>query len=293
MATPNAAAQQAAAQREAATVDALQRAAAQAYADRDFVVAVEALSAIIEKQPDEVKWREMRAQALVDGKNFGAAIRDFDFAMKRVPGDAAITRARLLSGRGLAYEGLGDWPAALNDYDASLQLAEVAGLLPDPYILNSRGNCHASLGEWAKARESYQASAAGFQRASGFRYGRSTTPRLDGAVFAASNAALMLAQLGDEPAAMKEMQDVARRAPGSVDMRAALAALYWKFGDEAAAEASWDFACNSITVGCTRYLDRDWLQRIRRWPPVMVSYMQDFLALRSTAGTGPVPKLRA
>jgi hypothetical protein len=46
-------------------------------------------------------------------------------------------------------------------------------------------------------------------------------------------------------------------------MRAALAALYWKFGDEAAAEASWDFACNSITVGCTRYLDRDWLQRIR------------------------------
>jgi hypothetical protein len=46
-------------------------------------------------------------------------------------------------------------------------------------------------------------------------------------VFAASNAALALAQLGDEGGAMAEMQRVARRAPGSADMRAALAALYW------------------------------------------------------------------
>ncbi len=50
---------------------------------------------------------------------------------------------------------------------------------------------------------------------------------LAGAVFAASNAAIMLAQLGDERGAVAEMQRVARRAPGSADMRAALAALYW------------------------------------------------------------------
>lgn len=47
-------------------------------------------------------------------------------------------------------------------------------------------------------------------------------------MFAASNAALMLAELEEAPgAAMREMQRVARRAPGSADMRAALAALYW------------------------------------------------------------------
>jgi len=46
-------------------------------------------------------------------------------------------------------------------------------------------------------------------------------------VFAASNAAIMLAQLGDERGAVAEMQRIARRAPGSADMRAALAALYW------------------------------------------------------------------
>lgn len=48
-----------------------------------------------------------------------------------------------------------------------------------------------------------------------------------GAVFAASNAALALAQLGNEGEATAEMQRIARRAPGSADMRAALAALYW------------------------------------------------------------------
>lgn len=37
----------------------------------------------------------------------------------------------------------------------------------------------------------------------------------------------MLVQLGDEPGAVVEMQRIARRAPGSADMRAALAALYW------------------------------------------------------------------
>ncbi|PSC74586.1 Tetratricopeptide repeat [Micractinium conductrix] len=219
----------------------------------------------------------MRAQALVDGKNFSDALRDFDAALALLPADGAVDRARLLSGRGLAYEGLGDWPAALQDYKGSLALAG-----GDPYVQNSVGNCHASLGEWQAARQAFLESSEGFQRAAGFRRGRSTTPRLDGAVFAASNAALMLAQLGDEEGAMHEMEGVARRAPGSVDMRAALAALYWRRGDEARAESEWEFACNSITTGCTKYTDSDWLLRIRRWPPIMVEYLSNFLKLRSS-----------
>ncbi len=35
---------------------------------------------------------------------------------------------------------------------------------------------------------------------------------------------------GDEQGAVKEMERIARRAPGSVDMRAALASLYWAQG---------------------------------------------------------------
>lgn len=79
---------------------------------------------------------------------------------------------------------------------------------------------------------------------------RYTSPlccRLDGAIYAASNAALMLAQTGQEEAAIKEMQKIARRAPGSADMRVALASLYWSKGEEAAAESEWEFACNKIT----------------------------------------------
>jgi hypothetical protein len=105
--------------------------------------------------------------------------------------------------------------------------------------------------------------------------------RLDGAIFAASNAALMLAQMGDEDGAVKEvrwrclpaclpadeavmpthlpaclpaclqMRNVARRAPGSADMRAALAALYWSRGQQGAAEEQWEFACDQITVSDT------------------------------------------
>ena len=46
-------------------------------------------------------------------------------------------------------------------------------------------------------------------------------------VYAASNAALLYAQLGDEDRAIKELQNVARKAGGSIDMRAALAAIHW------------------------------------------------------------------
>lgn len=59
---------------------------------------------------------------------------------------AVVERARLLAGRGLAYEGLGDWVAALEDYHKGIELAGSVGQLPDPYVLNSVGNCHTSLG---------------------------------------------------------------------------------------------------------------------------------------------------
>lgn len=73
-------------------------------------------------------------------------------------------------------------------------------------MINSIGNCYNSLGQYAEAREAYLVSSQLFQQAKGFR-GRngSTTPRLDGAIFAASNAALMLAQLGDVDGAISEV----------------------------------------------------------------------------------------
>lgn len=44
------------------------------------------------------------------------------------------------------------------------------------------------------------------------------------------------------------MTKIARRAPGSADMRAALAALYWARGDARRAEDEWEYACDKISV---------------------------------------------
>lgn len=150
----------------------------------------------------------------------------------------------------------------------------------DPFIVNSIGNCHASLGQWTEARAAYQRSAAILQKASGFRdtaglsAGRSTA-----AALAQSNAALALAQLGDTPGAIKELEYVSRRQGGLVDSRAALAALYYDSKRIEEAEKIWEYACDNISVGCSKYRDADWVRKVRRWPPVMSQKLQSFLQL--------------
>jgi len=267
-------------------MDSLQRAAMQAFAEKNFAAAVTALNGLIRNDPTNPKWREMRAMSLVDGKNFVDALRDFDECLRLLGTTPTLERARVLSGRGLAFEGVSDWPAALDDYSQALDVAHSLGAEPDPYILNSRGNCHASLGEWKEARQDYLESAGGFLAARREERRAASVMQMyaDGAVFASSNAALMLAQMGDDKAAVKEMQNIARRAPGNADMRIALAAMLWSAGQVEEAEAEWDFACNNITVGCAKYQDEEWLTRIRRWPPVMVARMKAFLVLRTSEG---------
>ncbi|MEW5317635.1 MAG: hypothetical protein WDW38_008917 [Sanguina aurantia] len=273
--------------RAAEDVDALQVAAFEAYANRDFQETVGLLTRILNVEPKEARWYEMRAQVLVDGKNFQAALEDYATAIELTPADSElVVTARLLAGRGLAEEGVSDWRGALQDYDRAMELADKGGESPDPYVVNSRGNCYNSLGMWAEARADYLASSQLFQQAKGLIRG---TQRLDGAIFSASNAALMLAEMGDLDGALKEMKNIARRAPGSADMRAALAALYYAKGQRDEAESAWEFACVQINVGCSKYQDVDWLRRIRRWPPTMVAKMQDFVRLKSPLGLPAAP----
>ena len=173
------------------------------------------------------------------------------------------SRARILSNRALAWEGAGRWDDALGDYDAALAAASDAGLPPDPYVLNSRGKCLASLGQHESARDAFLGSARAFGDAGGVNTARNNKIRGDGYTFAASNAALTLAQLGDVDAARAEMEKVSRRAPGNVDMRAGLAAIYWSEGRGEDAEREWEFACDRISVGCSKYRSREWLTNVR------------------------------
>lgn len=230
------------------------------------------IDTIVALDPDHTEWLEARGQVRIDAKRFEEAVSDFSEVVRRNP-----TNSKAYSGRALAYEGLAEWQNAVQDYTKALEEAKVLTGVIEPYIVNSRGNAFASLGQYQDALRDYLLSFQGFQRAK----------QLDGAIYAASNAALMHIQLGDEMEGMRELMGVARRAPASIDMRAALAALYWSQGLEQAAEDEWHFTCNNINSGqvfdsCALYMDPEWLLRIRRWPPIMVEYMQNFLKLKSS-----------
>jgi tetratricopeptide (TPR) repeat protein len=265
-----------------AALAALQAEAASAFAAQDFATAEACLSKLIalDSSPRRAEWLEGRAQVRVDAKRFKEALEDFDAALSAVMDNDSGAGARLHAGRALAHEGMYQWEQALGDYNVALEAASKGGFKPDPYVLNSRGNVYASLARWDEARQDYLASAAIFQSSQGYRRGASTTSRLDGAIYAASNAALMRAQLGDDAGAEADLAAVARRAPNSADARAARAALLWALGKNGDAESAWESAC-ARAEGCRAYRDLDYVGRIRRWPPRMVEHLRAFLELRA------------
>ena len=280
------------------------------YEARELEGALAALSEIIRREPDTPVWYERRGQVtslsrasinrvlpaslakarpataathrscnqvLVDLKRFREALADFDAAVSRQP--AAFVSLGLLANRALAREGLADWAGAAADYTTALQLAAAVGF-DAPYLLNGRGNCRVLLADYEGALADFRAAAAVFQK----------IKNLSGVIFADSNAALVEAQLG-RPDATAHIASVARRAAGSIDMRAALAAQRWAAGDEEGAEAAWNWACTAINSGvvtpggpvldgCALYRDDAWLRGVRRWPPLMADRLADFLALR-------------
>ena len=240
------------------------------------------LTELHELEPGDGQWLERRAQCLVDLKRFEEAIRDFDAAVALY--EPEYRSLGLLSNRALAYEGLSDWRSALRDYDEVVRLSSAINRAP-PYVLNSRGNALCALGAYEEALESYRLATETFQK----------SRNLSGAIYARSNAALMLAELGREDEAISEFEAVARRAAGSIDARAALAAIRWSRGEVAEAETTWNWACEKINSGvlteggpaldgCALYRDEDWLRRIRRWPPSMVDKQMRFVRLQSGAG---------
>jgi tetratricopeptide (TPR) repeat protein len=249
------------------------------YEARDLDNALAALTEIVRREPANPIWYERRGQVFVDLKRFQEALSDFDAAVAAQP--PGFVSLGLLANRALAREGLSDWSGAAADYTAAILLSAGVGF-DAPYLLNGRGNARAALGDYEGALADFKAASAVFQ----------SIKNLSGVIYADSNAALMEAQLGRDELATPHMAGVARRAAGSIDMRAALAAQRWAAGDPAAAEAAWNWACTSINSGivtpggpildgCALYRDDDWVRRIRRWPPVMASRLADFLALRA------------
>jgi hypothetical protein len=83
--------------------------------------------------------------------------------------------------------------------------------------------------------------------------------------------------MGKTDEAIRTMRALVRKYPQYADMRAALTAALWADGKEGEAESQWVSA-----IGLdSRYKDLTWLKQVRRWPPQMVTAMENFLKLQS------------
>ena len=163
--------------------------------------------------------------------------------------------------RGTAEEALGQWAAAEADYRWILERAPSDTGEPRASALYNLGNVQGSLDGWQEARRCFEAASLA----------------RPGFAMARSSAALAAFQLGDKAGAERELRNLIRRYPLFADARAALTALLWQKGASGEAESNWAAASGLDP----RYRQQEWLRSTRRWPPVPVEALAQFLALGS------------
>ncbi|OCR01287.1 hypothetical protein BCD67_12265 [Oscillatoriales cyanobacterium USR001] len=216
----------------------------------DFATAEGFWTEIIEKFPQVAPAWSNRGNSRVSQNKLEEALADYEQASKLAP-DAPLPYLN----RGTALEALGLWEEAIASYNRVLEL--------DPQeaaAYNNRGNAEAGLGEWEKAIADYQKAA-------------DMAPEY---ALARGNYALALYQIGEKEQAIRTMKNLVRKYPQFADMRAALTAALWETGKHGEAESNWVAA-----VGLDRrYQDIDWVAKIRRWPPAMVTALDKFLRLQ-------------
>ncbi len=92
---------------------------------------------------------------------------------------------------------------------------------------------------------------------------------------ALSSAALTNYQLGYLDQAESKLREVVLKYPMFADARAALSALLWHKGSLGEAKSHW-----AAAVGLdNRYQQKEWLLTLRRWPPLPIEDLFEFLAL--------------
>ena len=215
----------------------------------DFAAAETYWSQLLDFLPNEAAIWSNRGNARVGQNNLESAIADYDKAIELAPNvpDPYLNR-------GAALEGLGRWEAAISDYNQLLTLDP-----NDASGYNNRGNAEAGQGHWEAALADYNQAIK-------------LAPMF---ALAQINRALALYQLGQTQDAVRSMRNLARRYPQFADARAALTAALWDQGQAGEAESNW-----VAVVGLdSRYQDLNWVQTVRRWPPTMVSALEQFLKL--------------
>ena len=230
----------------------------------------------------------------VDAFRYDDAVAAYDAAIEAggaSAGGALFGRANAFEGMAVAaLRGGGSfdssaadalYAAAVRDYTACLDLhlrdtqkeqgrsQTSASSSSASIVVFERAQALRALRRWREARADYEDASALFLAAKDKK-------RAD---IAAAQAAFAAFEEGDSSYAIKSLETLARRLYSS-DVRAALAAAYYRSGDAARAEDAWLGLCELRDAMCGKYNDTEWLVEYRRWTPGLAGAMQDFLAMR-------------
>ncbi|KAL3693730.1 hypothetical protein R1sor_007381 [Riccia sorocarpa] len=183
--------------------------------------------------------------------NLEQALLDYDRSIELAP--YAVDP---VLNRGVALESLGRYEEACADYEAVLKAQP-----DDAAAWNNLGNVKAAVSKWDDALRSYSRAVQ-------------LAPKFS---FAAANYALALYQVGRDNEAIRQFRNLLRRYPEFADVRAALAVSLYEQGLYGEAETNW----GRLEDG--RYRDREWVKTTRRWPPRLVSALEDFLDVKQNS----------
>lgn len=188
---------------------------------------------------------------------FKEAVEDFDVAIRLAPEEPDC-----YLGKGVALEGLRDFRGALECYGEANSRSIAKFSTPDSVAINNTGNALGQLGDWEGAAKAFHTASVASREN----------------VFSRANEAYALYQLGS-PKAVQMMETLLRRYPSFVDIRAALVAVYWADDEtRGTAETYWSLVLEED--GGFRYKDQVWVHKIRRWPPLLETQLENFRTLQ-------------
>jgi len=224
------------------------------------------------------------ALVLTSTGEFNLALKEWNVYLDHYPDDAAG-----FSNRGNVRLVLGDLEGSIDDQNKAISLnpSEI-----DPYI--NRGIAEEALGLWSQAKKDYMLviskDSKNFSALYNLANVEGSTLQWEkardlfskaalynpGFAMARSSMALADFQLGNIDESEKELKKLIRRYPTFADARAALTALNWSKGEFGKAESNWI----AVTELDPRYSDEVWLKTIRRWPPIPIKNLMNFIELK-------------
>ena len=184
---------------------------------------------------------------------FDEALEQFNKALIISPHNSDV----LLS-RGIVNEKLFKWKDAIEDYKESNSIIKKRPFsADDPTCISNLANAETGLNLWEDALRDYT-------------YAIKLDPKF---IAPQLGRNLVLYELGRKDESLVYFQNLAKKFPDFPDGQAALAVMQFEKGLLSDASDSWETALE----GDSRYLDIDWVQNIRRWPPSLVATLQNFI----------------